>query len=377
MADWLRSVDDVLAAASAALGVRLSAPDDLGGSERSAVWRCRMPGDGTVVVKTYPDSAAGREGFAAEAAGLALTGDAGAGPRLLAAIQRDRLIVMTDLGSGPSLADLLLGGPADAAQAALLSWARACGDLAVAMAGRETELAALLTAHRFEPEAVPARHWLERRIGEIPRLLADLSLPSPAGLAADLAEVTSILEPWQYPVFSPGDICPDNNLLIADGVRFVDYESAEFHSAFLDAAYLRMPFSTCWCVFRLPDGLRRSAEAVYRGLVSQIHPDLASDSAWQPGVRRGVAAWTLHAMTYLLDRSLVADKPMIEDGRVAPTKRQLLRYRWQRLQEELNPVAGANSDDAEFPALSALATQLLARTEHWQVPDLPVYPAFR
>ncbi len=82
-------------------------------------------------------------------------------------------------------------------------------------------------------------------------------------------------------------------------------------------------------------------------------------------------------MTYLLDRSLVADKPMIEDGRVAPTKRQLLRYRWQRLQEELNPVAGANSDDAEFPALSALATQLLARTEHWQVPDLPVYPAFR
>ncbi len=215
MADWLRSVDDVLAAASAALGVRLSAPDDLGGSERSAVWRCRMPGDGTVVVKTYPDSAAGREGFAAEAAGLALTGDAGAGPRLLAAIQRDRLIVMTDLGSGPSLADLLLGGPADAAQAALLSWARACGDLAVAMAGRETELAALLTAHRFEPETVPARHWLERRIGEIPRLLADLSLPSPAGLAADLAEVTSILEPWQYPVFSPGDICPDNNLLIA------------------------------------------------------------------------------------------------------------------------------------------------------------------
>ena len=25
----------------------------------------------------------------------------------------------------------------------------------------------------------------------------------------------------------------------------------------------------------------------------------------------------------------------------------------------------------------ALATQLLASTEHWQVPDLPLYPAFR
>ena len=71
-ADWLRAVDDVLGAASAVLGVTLSAPDDLGGSERSAVWRCKMPGDGTVVVKTYPDSAEGRESFAAEAAGLAL-----------------------------------------------------------------------------------------------------------------------------------------------------------------------------------------------------------------------------------------------------------------------------------------------------------------
>jgi hypothetical protein len=82
-------------------------------------------------------------------------------------------------------------------------------------------------------------------------------------------------------------------------------------------------------------------------------------------------------MTYLLDRSLLADRPMIEDGRAAPTKRQLLRYRWQRLLEELDPVASADSDDAEFPALSALATQLLASTEHWQVPDLPLYPAFR
>ena len=132
-------------------------------------------------------------------------------------------------------------------------------------------------------------------------------------------------------MFSPGDICPDNNLLTADGVRFIDYESAEFHSAFLDAAYLRMPFSTCWCVFRLPDGLRRSAEAVYRDLVSQIHPDLASDKSGCLACAVAVAAWTLHAMTYLLDRSLLADRPMIEDGRAAPTKRQLLRYRWRRL----------------------------------------------
>lgn len=370
-------MDEALAAAaSAALGVPLTACRDLGGSERSAVQRCRMPDGGTVVVKTYPDSTEGRESFAAECAGLELTSDAGTGPRLLAASQPDLLIVMIDLGNGPSLADLLLGGSAEAAGAAVLTWARACGDLAVAMAGQEAELAGLLASYRIGSDPGPAAHWLQRRVGEIPDLLAGLSIPAPAGLAADLAEVATILCPGRYPVFSPGDICPDNNLVAEREVMFVDYENAEFHSAFLDAAYLRMPFSTCWCVFRLPDILQRSAEAAYRDLVSHIHPELESDEVWQAGMRRALAAWTLHAMTYLLDRALLADRSMIDDGRAAPTKRQLLRYRWRRLIEELASAPGASAD-SEFPALVALASQLLASTEHWQVPDLPLYPAFR
>jgi predicted Ser/Thr protein kinase len=107
--------DDPLTAASAALGTTLTAPEDLGGSERSLVLRCRLPDGGSVVIKTYPDSDEGRQSFAAEAAGLALAGGAGAAPRLLAASPRALLIVMTDLGSGPSLADLLLGDDAAAA----------------------------------------------------------------------------------------------------------------------------------------------------------------------------------------------------------------------------------------------------------------------
>jgi hypothetical protein len=74
-------------------------------------------------------------------------------------------------------------------------------------------------------------------------------------------------------------------------------------------------------------------------------------------------------MTYLLDRSFVADRPMIDDGRAAPTARQLLRYRWRLLAAELAP-------SGELTALGALMTRLLAATEHWQSPDLPLYPAF-
>src|SRR5262249_50871764 len=130
------------------------------------------------------------------------------------------------------------------------------------------------------------------------------------------------------------------------------------------------PFSTCWCVFRLPARLRLRAERVYRTLITGIYPDLADERLWLPGVRLAVAAWTLHAMTYLLDRAVLADRPMIDDGRAAPTARQLLRYRWRLLLAEFQPAG-------ELPALQALAGALLERTEQWQAPDLPLYPAFR
>ena len=145
------------------------------------------------------------------------------------------------------------------------------------------------------------------------RILAAVEAPGqvgvtpPAGLDAELAEIAAVVD--REPVFSPGDICPDNNMLTADGIRFLDFESAGFHSAFLDAAYIRMPFSTCWCVFRLPPELAAAAEAAYRSEVCVVRPALADDLIWQSGVRRGVAAWTLSALRWLLRSAIEADEP--------------------------------------------------------------------
>ncbi|HEX9529372.1 MAG TPA: hypothetical protein VF951_17880, partial [Streptosporangiaceae bacterium] len=85
-------MDDVVAAASAALGMALSEPAKLGGSDRSAVLRCRRPDGGTVVVKSYPRTIVGAESFTAEAAGLAFTSESGIGPRLLAASPQAQLV---------------------------------------------------------------------------------------------------------------------------------------------------------------------------------------------------------------------------------------------------------------------------------------------
>ena len=363
------AVEAALAAGSAALGAPLTDPVPLAGGGGSAVLRCRDGAGATVVVKSHLQDDSGPGRFAAEAAGLALTGGSGLAPRLLAADEETLTIVMSDLGSAPSLADLLLGGPADAAAAALLSWAGTLGRLVVHAAYRESEHARLLAqylagrpASRFFAEPGAWIRWVVER-AEL------LGVPEPAGLAAELATVAGLTRATRYRVFSPGDACPDNNLITPDGVRFLDHETAGFHSVFLDVAYLRMPFSTCWCVFRLPAGLAAEAEARYRSAVTRVYADLADDAVWQRGARQAMAAWTANSMGWLLNRALTGDAPLSED-RPAPGARQLLRHRWRVLAQELT-AAG------EMPALTALLTDLLAATESWQVPELGPYPALR
>jgi hypothetical protein len=96
-------------------------------------------------------------------------------------------------------------------------------------------------------------------------------------------------------------------------------------------------------------------------------PDLTSDAAWEAGVLRASAAWTIHAMSYLLDRAVSGDASMNDDVAAAPGRRQLLRYRWQTLRDALTAA------DA-LPALAELIRRLLAVTESWRAPVLPLYP---
>lgn len=124
--------------------------------------------------------------------------------------------------------------------------------------------------------------WVTEDMAKLPDLLKVLDIAAPPGLAADLDALTA-LDHDRFRVFSPGDICPDNNLLTPEGLRPIDFEGAGFHSVFLDASYSRMPFGSCWCVYRLPKSFSMEAERAYRGEVVQVYPELADDRIWAPG----------------------------------------------------------------------------------------------
>jgi hypothetical protein len=361
---------EVVATAAAALGRPLTQPEDVpGGGDWSVVLRCCDSAGGSVIVKAYPATAEGTSSFAAEAAGLEIASGTGLSPDLLAVDEDSRTLVMADLGTGSSLADALLAGSAATAHSALLEWAAACGRLSVAAQARQAAFEAAQA--RYLADHPDARHGagLPDRVLAAAAQAGKIGVSAPAGLDAELAQIVAAVTASRHTVFSPGDVCPDNNLLTSDGIRFIDFEEAGFHSAFVDAAYIRMPFSTCWCVFRFPVDLAAAAEDAYRAQARLVWPDLADDAVWGPGMRLAVAAWTLSSTSWLLRRSLSGDVPMNPEAE-SPHTRQLMRYRWQALATELEPTG-------ELPAVAELMRWLLAATAEWQAPELPLYPAFR
>lgn len=354
-------METILRAASALLGTAVSDPVDLGGSARSTVARCMIRDGGSVIVKAYKEEPDALRCFTAEAAGLAL--GAGWGPTLLAVDIAFPLLIMEDLGEAPSLADALLGSSASGAHLALLAWAGAHGRLAAETIGREAELAALRARYARGPQPWNEDPWLREAVEELPGVLDALGVTAPHGL---MAEVSPVVELREYPVYSPGDICPDNHLLLPDRVRLLDFEGAEYHSVFIDAAYTRMPFSSCWCVFQLPHGVQAEVESTYRSEVAKGYPALLDDGVWREGMQLGMIAWTLNATVALTPRVLDEDRRLHPKRQPVPSMRQLLRYRWECLLAEV----------PNLPATAETMRRLLAATERWNAPSMPLYPAF-
>jgi hypothetical protein len=354
-------MDEILDAAGALFGESLTDPTDLGGSGRSRVLRARAASGRSVIVKAFTEEPEALRAFTGEAVGLSL---GAGGPELLAADPDRRLLIMTDLGAAPTLADLLLGDDPAAVERALLAWARGLGELAVAAAPRRAEFDALWSRYHLGLPAWDKEPWTARNAESLPTVLAAAGVEPAPGLAAELDRIGTAGGD-RYPAFTPGDTCPDNNLITADGLRLIDFEAACFQSAFLTAAYVRMPFSTCWCVFTLPTALAERTERTYREQLVTVHPELAEDTVWEAGLAAAVAVWTVEATVRLLPRVLTEDAPLHPRRHPVASRRQLLRHRWT----QAAALPG-------HPALTETLGRLLKLAEEWEVAELPPYPAF-
>lgn len=320
-------------------------------------------GPDTVVVKVF---AGGGEGWLREAAALSLLNGRGAAvPALLAAVDRPPLVVTADLGSGLNLADALLGADPSAAAGALEAWADALASVHAATAGDGAGYAAALAVHAgdFPADLDTTEDMLGTAAATLERQLPALGVtPTPAALtelrtAADVMGTDAL-------ALSPTDTCPDNNVTTPAGLVLLDFEGAVVRHVAWDAAYLQVPWPSCWCAWRLPAEVSAAALARWRTAVAPSLP-----AGFDEALCVATVAWAFVSTSWFLDRAL-ADDPPPEDPRLhglAPTRRAMIAHR----------LDGVLSCDPVLPALGELASELLGVTRaRWGDVQLALAPAF-
>jgi Ser/Thr protein kinase RdoA (MazF antagonist) len=204
------------------------------------------------------------------------------------------IVVLEDLPGERSLADSLLGADADAAEADLVAFAVALGEMHVATLGSGEAFAA---ARRRRGLDAPDPGWWPRRLaGARPRLLAELAAlgVETAGVEADLDAVDDVLA-TSYVGLVHGDPCPDNTLFAGGRCRLIDFERSSVGSVALDAGYLLAPFPSCWCFGRPTDEATAAARAAYEGVLAGA--GVALGEAWERTLAAALGLWAAARMT--------------------------------------------------------------------------------
>jgi hypothetical protein len=272
---------------------------------------------------------------------------------------------MEDLGSAPDVAQHLLADDPAAADEALVAWARTLGRLhARTHADRESSRVAFAVALAAVAGQGPGDRFTLGVEGSLDDATRDWAATAETlGIAGppDVAALAAPLADPAHHALSPSDTCPDNNMLTADGCRLIDFEWAEVRHPAWDAAYLSVPWPTCWCSWQIPDASAERALDAYREQAVAGIPHVGSD-AFLADVELARVCWALISVAWSLTTALRDDQ---HPHAASPATRP-------RMQHRLRLVAESATAAAPF------AGAVLEHTRGaWGDLALPLAPAYR
>ena len=364
-ADRAALVDDTLEVASRVVGSPLTAAAaPFLGSRRTLVVRAIAEAGHAYVVKRYTGEDAA-ETYAREASALSALAGRARTPRLVGECADPRLVVMDDLGDGAHLAEVLLADDPDRAAAGLGGWGDAVAALHVAAREVRDDFAAGVAARSEGPlvlDYLPRQ--LADAVAEWERLAALLDVEVAPGAFALLESVPSRFR-VDATSLSAADMCPDNNLLTDAGLALLDFEWALWRPIAWDAAYLRVPWPTCWCAWSLEAAAAEAALARWRTAVSPAWPDVAGPD-FEHDLDLAAEAWAWLAGSWCLG-------PLV-DGEPAPANPVKPMPRMpDRTLRFLRTAATGRA----IPELADVAWELAdAVTTRYAAGPVPLAPAF-
>lgn len=337
--------------------------EDLGqltSGKRARVRRVRANSQ-CLVVKEFISAG---EGWVRESAALAIIPEGVRVPRLVAIGDAPPIVVMTDVGPGSSVADALLGTDPVVAADAVVAWAAAIGGLHRSTTGSRAAFRAALDARAGDlPVAEsPMPVFLDEAAGLIARSAADLGVEVPAGA---LDELRTLDDRLSVAALTPADTCPDNNVFTEDGLVLLDFEGAEWRHVAWDAAYLTVPWPSCWCSWLIPANIAELAVDAYR----EAFPGCGGDrAAFNLEIEAATTGWAYLSASWFLPRALPDDHPSADAARPRPSLRAIILHRFDRARR---------SASAGTPALAELADRLhTALISRWGDMPLTYAPAF-
>jgi Phosphotransferase enzyme family len=202
-------------------------------------------------------------------------------PRVLTS--DEHVVVMTDLGSGPSVQELLIAEDWTSAEAGLIALASAAGTVHAAR-----DFAGFRPARRVPFLDGPLDSW-----NELFAAATDLGFPSPARASADIEALAKALRGERFRGFTHGDLTP-NNAAVVDGVaRLFDFEGAGVRHLGIDAGCLRLSFPQYGHWAALPRPVLARMDQAYRGELANGLPAVADDAAYEQLMTEGCLAWAV------------------------------------------------------------------------------------
>ena len=354
--------------------VQLDEGDDLGGSNRSYVYRyVVVDGPSEVpassVVKKIRSQRVGESGdaeleFFNDWAGLEFLAELEDGwtmaPQCYGGDQEAGIFAMQDLGSPRRLDHVLLAEDEAEAEEALMHLAVSLGRMHAMTIGKQELFAAKRAV--LGPTKPYSLGWLRVRTRELEEVL-DLGIGPEVNEQID--ECIEALEtPGPFTAFTHCDPCPDNALWIGGGIKLLDFKKAAYRHALLDGTYGRIHFPNCGCVNRIPGHIPLRMEDAYRQELIAGCPQAEDDTLYYQAVVHACARGVLGAWW---------PKLMEEDGEWG-----LATYR-QRVLLHFSLFSQLIEECGQLEALGRWVGLLGSRLrEAWGEGEaMPDYPAFR
>jgi hypothetical protein len=371
------------------VAVRLDAGDDLGGSDRTQVYRFNIlegPGNApaTVIVKqahstaqalykpdtgTIPAWTFFNEWASLQFLSHMVSDEVSFGPQFYAGDRTAGLLIMEDIGQGRRLDHFLLGNDPVAAENALIEFAAIHGQLHALTRGKQSEFTSIRQA--LGPvELADGYYRYDWFAPTLQQTAETAGLTLGRGVERDLKLLKeSLLNPGSFLAFTQGDSCPDNCLWINSSMRLLDFEGGKFDHALKEGVYGRMHFPTCWCVYRMPEHIPLQMEQAYRVELVKGCPEAADDRLFYQAVVVACAFWMLDWYHEFPLAMLLEQDPLI----VTSTVRQRFLMRSEilaRTTEEFGHLETLGE------TVRAIATKM---SEVWPLDEyaMPYYPAFQ